>query len=122
MTKRTVDNNELREKCTALFSSKNILSNSNLNIDEYKKLFAIKSVNTLLTDEDLVKTATLFFENNLNISTASKVGFMHRNTLIYRLDKIQKLIGLDIKNFNDAVVFENLLLLYNLINNHEENK
>ncbi len=122
MTKRTVDNNELREKCIALFSSKNILSNSNLNIDEYKKLFAIKSVNTLLTDEDLVKTATLFFENNLNISTASKVGFMHRNTLIYRLDKIQKLIGLDIKNFNDAVVFENLLLLYNLINNHEENK
>lgn len=122
MTKRTVDNNELREKCIALFSSKNILSNSNLNIDEYKKLFAIKSVNTLLTDEDLVKTATLFFKNNLNISTASKVGFMHRNTLIYRLDKIQKLIGLDIKNFNDAVVFENLLLLYNLINNHEENK
>ena len=122
MTKRTVDNNELREKCIALFSSKNILSNSNLNIDEYKKLFAIKSVNTLLTDEDLVKTATLFFENNLNISTASKVGFMHRNTLIYRLDKIQNLIGLDIKNFNDAVVFENLLLLYNLINNHEENK
>lgn len=122
MTKRTVDNNELREKCIALFSSKNILSNSSLNIDEYKKLFAIKSVNTLLTDEDLVKTATLFFENNLNISTASKVGFMHRNTLIYRLDKIQKLIGLDIKNFNDAVVFENLLLLYNLINNHEENK
>lgn len=122
MTKRTVDNNELREKCIALFSSKNILSNSNLNIDEYKKLFAIKSVNTLLTDEDLVKTATLFFENNLNISTASKVGFMHRNTLIYRLDKIQKLIGLDIKNFNDAVVFENLLLLYNLINNHEESK
>lgn len=122
MTKRTVDNNELREKCIALFSSKNIFSNSNLNIDEYKKLFAIKSVNTLLTDEDLVKTATLFFENNLNISTASKVGFMHRNTLIYRLDKIQKLIGLDIKNFNDAVVFENLLLLYNLINNHEENK
>ncbi len=122
MTKRTVDNNELREKCIALFSSKNIFSNSNLNIDEYKKLFAIKSVNTLLTDEDLVKTATLFFENNLNISTASKVGFMHRNTLIYRLDKIQKLIGLDIKNFNDAVVFENLLLLYNLINNNEENK
>lgn len=122
MTKRTVDNNELREKCIALFSSKNIFSNSNLNIDEYKKLFAIKSVNTLLTDEDLVKTATLFFENNLNISTASKVGFMHRNTLIYRLDKIQKLIGLDIKNFNDAVVFENLLLLYNLINNHEESK
>ena len=122
MTKRTVDNNELREKCIALFSSKNILSNSNLNIDEYKKLFAIKSVNTLLTDEDLVKTATLFFENNLNISTASKVGFMHRNTLIYRLDKIQKLIGLDIKNFNDAVVFENLLLLYNLNNNHEESK
>ena len=71
-----------------------------------------KVVEGLLSDDELVKTAKLFFDNNLNISTASKVGFMHRNTLIYRLDKIKKLIGLDIRNFNDAVVFENMLLFY----------
>lgn len=121
MAKKSVDNSELREKCLTLFSSKNIFYNCGTElINEYKKLFLIKSVNTLLTDEDLVKTAVLFYENNLNISTASKVGFMHRNTLIYRLDKIQKLIGLDIRNFNDAVVFENLLLFYDMINSSEE--
>ena len=119
---KNIENNELREKCINLFSSKNIFYNCGPElINEYKKVFVIKSVNTLLSDEDLVKTATLFFENSLNISTASKVGFMHRNTLIYRLDKIQKLIGLDIRNFNDAVVFENLLLFYEMIKAGEQN-
>jgi carbohydrate diacid regulator len=119
---KNIENNELREKCLNLFSSKNIFYNCGPElINEYKKVFVIKSVNTLLSDEDLVKTATLFFENSLNISTASKVGFMHRNTLIYRLDKIQKLIGLDIRNFNDAVVFENLLLFYEMIQAGEQN-
>ena len=119
---KNIENNELREKCINLFSSKNIFYNCGPElINDYKKVFVIKSVNTLLSDEDLVKTATLFFENSLNISTASKVGFMHRNTLIYRLDKIQKLIGLDIRNFNDAVVFENLLLFYEMIQAGEQN-
>lgn len=117
MAKKVVDNSELKEMCLTLFSSKNMFLKSETELlNDYKKLYQIKSVNLLLSDEDLVKTAKLFFENNLNISTASKIGFMHRNTLIYRLDKIQKLIGLDIRNFNDAVVFENLLLCYEMVN------
>lgn len=119
---KKLENNELREKCLSLFSSKNIFYNCGPElINEYKKVFSIKSVNSLLSDDDLVKTATLFFDNSLNISTASKVGFMHRNTLIYRLDKIQKLIGLDVRNFNDAVVFENLLIFYEMIKSGEQN-
>lgn len=116
MAKKVIDNSEIREKCLTLFSSKNILFNCGDElVEEYKALCNIKSVSTLLNDEELVKTAVLFFENNLNISTASKIGFMHRNTLIYRLDKINKLIGLDIRNFNDAVVFENLLLFSTML-------
>ncbi len=112
MAKKSIDNSLIREKCIQLFSSKNILyGEKSAELEEdCVNLFNIKQVNTVISDEDLVKTAELFFENNLVISSASKVGFMHRNTLIYRLDKIQKLIGLDIRNFTDAVVFNNMLL------------
>jgi len=72
---------------------------------------------SFLNDEELNNTAQVFFENNLNISLASKKGFMHRNTLVYRLDKIKKILGLDIRNFNEAVVFENFLLFYDMIKN-----
>lgn len=112
MVRRQVDNRELRQNSIMLFASKYLLFNTFVYTDDYKNFFANKVVEGLLSDDELVKTAKLFFDNNLNISTASKVGFMHRNTLIYRLDKIKKLIGLDIRNFNDAVVFENMLLCY----------
>lgn len=112
MAKKSVDNSLIKEKCFQLFSSSNILYNrNNSELDEeYSKMFEYKQIKSVFSDEDLVKTAELFFENNLVISSASKVGFMHRNTLIYRLDKIQKLIGLDIRNFADAVIFNNMLL------------
>ncbi len=116
MAKKVVENKELREDCYKLFASENILSsNITENILEYKRIYGFKPVALLINDEELIRTATLFFENNLNISLASKCGFMHRNTLIYRLDKIEKQMGLDIRNFKDAVVFENMLLLYNKI-------
>ena len=116
MAKKITENKELREDCIKLFASSNIFYNSGANLSaEYKRIYALKPVAMLLNDEELVRTATLFFENNLNISLASKRGFMHRNTLIYRLDKIQKQIGLDIRAFKDAVVFENMLLIFNIV-------
>ena len=116
MAKKIVENKELRQQIIKLFTSENIFNNSETDlISEYKRVYGLKPVAMLLNDEELIRTATLFFENNLNISLASKCGFMHRNTLIYRLDKIEKQIGLDIRNFKDAVVFENMLLFYNFI-------
>jgi sugar diacid utilization regulator len=107
---------DLREQCLQLFSSKNIFYNCGADlIDKYKQIYNNNSIKKLLADEETVNTVVLFYNNNLNISIASKVGYMHRNTLIYRLDKIYNSIGLDVRNFNDAVVFENLLLFYNLI-------
>ena len=57
-----------------------------------------------LSDE-MLETVRVFFRNDLNLTAASKQLFIHRNTLNYRLDKIRKLSGLDLRCFHDAVVF-----------------
>jgi len=57
-------------------------------------------------DEDMIKTIQVFFKLDLNLSEASKELYVHRNTLIYRLDKIQKYTDYDIRKFNDAALFK----------------
>ena len=58
-------------------------------------------------------TIQRFFENNLNISETSRQLYVHRNTLVYRLDKIQKTTGLDLRKFDDAIIFKVSLLVKN---------
>ena len=81
----------------SLGSVNNILSDDNV-----KKFFS---------DEELITTVEVFFENNLNIIKASEKLIIHRNTLIYRIEKIKKMMGLDIRNFEDAVTLQTLLIL-----------
>ena len=57
-------------------------------------------------DDELIRTMSSFFENNLNISETSRKLFIHRNTLIYRLDKIRNLTGLDLRIFEEAIIFK----------------
>ncbi len=57
----------------------------------------------ILSDSELSESLNAFFENNLNISETSRNTFVHRNTLVYRLDKIEKLTGFDARKFEDAV-------------------
>jgi len=57
-------------------------------------------------DEEMAVTITKFFENDLNISDAARELFIHRNTLVYRLDKLQKLTRLDLRKFNDAITYK----------------
>ncbi|NLN66043.1 MAG: PucR family transcriptional regulator [Clostridiaceae bacterium] len=59
-----------------------------------------------LIDPEMMITIQKFFENNLNVSETSRQLFVHRNTLVYRLDKIQKLTGMDLRNFSDAIHFK----------------
>lgn len=47
-----------------------------------------------------------FFENNLNISETARQLYVHRNTLVYRLERLEKVIGLDIRKFDDAMTFK----------------
>ncbi len=62
-------------------------------------------------DEETLQTIDKFFENNLNVSETSRQLFVHRNTLVYRLDKIERLTGLDLRKFDDAVVFKVAVLV-----------
>ncbi len=57
-------------------------------------------------DEDTLETINKFFENNLNVSETSRKLYVHRNTLVYRLEKIKKLTGLDLREFDHAIVFK----------------
>ena len=52
-----------------------------------------------------------FFENNLNVSETSRKLFVHRNTLVYRLEKIKKLTGLDLREFDHAIIFKIALMV-----------
>lgn len=62
-------------------------------------------------DEETLTTVNKFFENNLNVSETSRQLYIHRNTLVYRLDKLQKMTGLDLRNFDDAIIFKIMLMV-----------
>lgn len=64
-------------------------------------------------DEETLSTVHKFFENNLNISETARQLFLHRNTLVYRLEKIQKKTGLDVRVFDDALTFKIALMVAN---------
>lgn len=62
-------------------------------------------------DEETLNTINKFFENNLNVSETSRQLFVHRNTLVYRIEKLQKSTGLDLRNFEDALTFKIALMV-----------
>ena len=86
-----------------------------LNPDE-RVLLKDKFLNTeiigVMKDKELIECINAFFKNNLNISETSRNAFLHRNTLLYRIEKIYKLTGLNIRNFEDAMSFRILTLIY----------
>ena len=64
-------------------------------------------------DEETLNTIHKFFENNLNVSETSRQLFVHRNTLVYRIEKLEKATGLDIRTFDDALTFKIALMVVN---------
>jgi carbohydrate diacid regulator len=62
-------------------------------------------------DQETLFTIDKFFENNLNVSETSRKLFVHRNTLVYRLEKIKKITGLDLREFDHAIVFRVALMV-----------
>lgn len=68
------------------------------------EVFKKGSINEL--DGEIIETIKKFFENNLNVSETSRQLYVHRNTLVYRLDKIQKITGLDLRIFDQAIIFK----------------
>ena len=74
-----------------------------------KEVFRRGSIDSL--DHETLFTIQRFFENNLNVSETSRKLFVHRNTLVYRLEKIKKITGLDLREFEDAIVFKVALMV-----------
>lgn len=74
-----------------------------------REVFKKGSIESL--DQETLFTIQKFFENNLNVSETSRKLFVHRNTLVYRLEKIKKLTGLDLREFDDAIVFKVALMV-----------
>ena len=74
-----------------------------------KEVFKRGSIESL--DQETLFTIQRFFENNLNVSETSRKLFVHRNTLVYRLEKIKKITGLDLREFDHAIVFKIALMV-----------
>ena len=104
------------------FEEKNIIAYSSLGIGRLiyqlpiplckmfiKEIFENKSPDDF--DEETLVTINKFFENSLNVSETSRQLYIHRNTLVYRLDKLQKSTGLDLRVFEDAITFKIALMV-----------
>ena len=73
-------------------------------------------------DEEILTTVNKFLENNLNVSETSRQLFIHRNTLVYRIEKLQKAIGLDMRIFDDALTFKIALMVIEYLRYLENQK
>lgn len=109
------------------FSERNVIAYSELGIGRLiyqlpiplckmfiKEIFGDKNPDDF--DEETLVTIQKFFENSLNVSETSRQLFIHRNTLVYRLDKLQKSTGLDLRVFEDAITFRIALMVVKYMN------
>lgn len=84
-------------------------------LNEYLTLLMDPKAREIFEDKEMVLTAEEFLENSLNISETSRELYLHRNTLTYRLDKIEKATGLDLRKFSDALTFRIIIILMKLV-------
>ena len=114
------------------FSGKNVIAYNNLGIGRLiyqlplplckmfiEEIFEGKSPDEF--DEETLQTINKFFENSLNVSETSRQLYIHRNTLVYRLDKLQKSTGLDLRVFEDAITFKIALMVVKYMDYMENN-
>lgn len=84
-------------------------------LTEYFSEITDEQFKEIFEDEEMLDTAEAFLQSSLNVSETSRNLYMHRNTLLYRLDKIEKATGLNIRLFSDAVSFRVLTVLHKLL-------
>ena len=107
------DNESIEQKLTKMFSPEKLILNfSEKHFEEYKKVLMHRNIQLILHDRALMQTVSAFFNNNLNTSVTSDKTFMHRNTLNYRLEKVKRYTGLNLKLFEHAVLFKNMIVVY----------
>lgn len=126
-----IDNIEIFKHRVSIFSQILTTFNENMKINKYitlnnliiyKLITLLKKEKSILNlidyqsikniDDNLLLTGISFIENDLNISKTSSILFLHRNTLIYRLEKIKEILNLDLKNFKDSLIFYLIIKSY----------
>ena len=108
------------------YSEKNIIAYQNLGIGRLiyqlpvnlcqmfiKEIFGESALDEL--DDEILVTVNKFFENNLNVSETSRQLYIHRNTLVYRIEKLQRACGLDVRVFEDALTLKLALMVESYI-------
>ena len=81
------------------------------HVSQYYHQLLFNDANAKLFNEEMLYTIDMFFRKDLNLSDTSRQLYIHRNTLVYRLDKVQRQTGLDLRHFDDAVTFKILMEL-----------
>lgn len=84
-------------------------------LQEFLEILEDPEAKSMFADGEMVATAEEFLHTSLNVSETSRNLYMHRNTLMYRLDKIERATGLDIRKFQDAMTFRLIMILHKLL-------
>jgi carbohydrate diacid regulator len=84
-------------------------------LQEFLDILEDQEAKSMFADAEMIATAEEFLHTSLNVSETSRNLYMHRNTLMYRLDKIERSTGLDIRKFQDAMTFRLIIILHKLL-------
>jgi carbohydrate diacid regulator len=84
-------------------------------LNEYLEILMDTDAKDVFNDPEMIETAEEFLENSLNVSETARKLYLHRNTLTYRLDKIERSTGLNIRKFADAITFRLVTILSKLV-------
>ena len=104
-------NKEIRN----LFKTKNLIG-ENFQGENFRELAKLPALKKIFCNQSINKSVDVFFEGGMNLSKASAKSYIHRNTLIYRIGKIKKTIGLDLKKFEDCIIYMNAREIFKIIN------
>ncbi len=117
--------------CRIFYSDKRVVSYDRLGLGRLLSEVPVETCRKFLSevyggripeafDDETMQTIDIFFGNNLNISETARKLFIHRNTLVYRLEKLRQLTGLDIRTFDDAMTFRIALMVTGYVRDRED--
>lgn len=98
-----------------LFKTENLIG-KHFNAKKYPEIITNSSLKKIFCNDAINESVDAFLNGGLNLTKASINSYVHRNTLIYRIGKIKKTIGLDLKNFEDCVIYLNAREIFRMYN------
>lgn len=103
------------EEIRNLFSTENLIG-ENFNPKNFNEVINNETLKSVFCNAAINESVDAFLTGNLNLTSASTKSYVHRNTLIYRIGKIKKMIGLDLKVFEDCVLYLNARNVFYMLN------